>query len=67
MLKHEVLGHYAINTFSPKNKKLLLESISESNHDSLKNKKEFINIEYASKSDLIKSEEVSLKKSSLRK
>lgn len=67
MLKHELLGHYAINTFSPKNKKLLLESISESNHDSLKNKKEFINIEYASKFDLIKSEEVSLKKSSLRK
>jgi len=58
-LRHEVLGHYGLNTFKPADKKAILEKIIASkNHWSLK--KEWARVEdlYSDKSEMEQAEEV---------
>jgi hypothetical protein len=58
-LRHEVLGHYGLNTFTPKDKRTLLWKIIQSkDHKSLKDAWTTVNELYVDKSELTKAEEV---------
>lgn len=58
-LRHEVLGHYALNTLLPENKKKLLTSVVASKHEpSLKDTWEEVEKTYPDISELRKAEEV---------
>lgn len=58
-LRHEILGHYGLDTFKPADKQALLEKILASKAEpSLKSAWDFVARVYADKSDLVQAEEV---------
>lgn len=58
-LRHEVLGHYGINSFAPEDKKLLLEGIIEAKNDlPFKNLWNYVVKHYPNESILMQAEEV---------
>lgn len=58
-LRHELLGHYGLNTFSPTEKRALLDRVLETRHEpSLSHIWKRVECDYASLPDLYKAEEV---------
>jgi hypothetical protein len=58
-LRHEVLGHYGSNTFSPTDKRALLDGITAaSNEPTLKPLWDVVNANYAGRSASVRAEEV---------
>ncbi len=58
-LRHEIIGHYGLNTLLPKDKELLLEKITSSrNEPSLKSAWSIIDSNYSHGSDNVKAEEI---------
>ncbi|APO88782.1 zeta toxin family protein [Xanthomonas euvesicatoria pv. euvesicatoria] len=58
-LRHELLGHYGLNTFSPTEKRALLDRVLETRHEpSLSHIWKRVERDYASLPDLHKAEEV---------